>query len=77
MTDIDLPPFDEPVVVPRKRPLPDRPVLAELEPVDLPRIDMHRCSASMTTSTPRGCRVRSISSATCVVSRSCTWGRLA
>ena len=39
MTDIDLPPFDEPVVLPRKRPLPDRPVLPELDPVDLPRIE--------------------------------------
>jgi GTP cyclohydrolase I len=39
MTDIDLPPFGEPAVLPRKRPLPDRPVATELGPVDLPRIE--------------------------------------
>ena len=42
-----------------------------------PRIDMHRCSASMTTITPLGWSVRSISSAIWVVSRSWTWGRRA
>ena len=42
-----------------------------------PRIDMHRCSHSTTTMTPRGSRMRTSASAICVVSRSCTCGRLA
>ena len=37
-----------------------------------PRNDMHRCSASSTTPTPRGRSVRSSQRATCVVSRSWT-----
>ena len=37
-----------------------------------PRIVMHRCSASITTKTPRGSSVWSITSAIWVVSRSCT-----
>ena len=41
-----------------------------------PRIDMQRCSASTTTSTPRGASTASMRSATWVVRRSCTWGRL-
>ena len=40
-----------------------------------PRIDMHRCSASMTTNTPLGCSDWSSSSAIWVVRRSWTWGR--
>ena len=40
-----------------------------------PRIDMQRCSASITTITPRGSSVRSIASAICTVSCSCTCGR--
>ena len=59
----------------------NRPRTAEVtvdEPgLRTPRIDMHRCSASMTTSTPRGWRVRSISSAIWAVRRSWTCGRLA
>ena len=39
-----------------------------------PRIVMHRCSASITTNTPRGLNARSIASAISVVSRSWTWG---
>ena len=42
-----------------------------------PRIVMHRCSASITTMTPRASRMSTSASATWVVSRSCTWGRLA
>ena len=42
-----------------------------------PRMVMHRCSASTTTMTPRGCRRSIRASATCEVSRSCTWGRRA
>ena len=42
-----------------------------------PRIDMHRCSASTTTITPRGSRNSIRASAIWVVSRSCTWGRRA
>ena len=42
-----------------------------------PRMVMQRCSASMTTMTPRGSRISISESATCVVSRSCTCGRLA
>ncbi len=42
-----------------------------------PRIDMHRCSHSITTMTPRGSRMRMIASAICEVSRSCTCGRRA
>ena len=38
----------------------------------MPRIVMHRCSASITTKTPRGSRAASIVSAISVVSRSCT-----
>ena len=38
---------------------------------------MHRCSHSITTITPRGSRIRCSASATWVVSRSCTCGRLA
>ena len=38
---------------------------------------MHRCSASMTTMTPRGSSLRISASAICAVSRSCTCGRLA
>ena len=41
-----------------------------------PRIDMHRCSASIITNAPRGCSTSTIASAICVVSRSCTCGRL-
>ena len=42
-----------------------------------PRMVMHRCSASITTMTPRGSRSSIRESATWVVSRSCTCGRLA
>ena len=42
-----------------------------------PRMDMHRCSASTTTSTPLQPRRSTMASATCAVSRSCTWGRRA
>src|SRR5690606_6263029 len=42
-----------------------------------PRIDVHRCSHSTTTMTPRGSRMRTRASAICVVSRSWTCGRLA
>ena len=42
-----------------------------------PRIDMQRCSASMTTSTPRGYSTRSMLAAICVVRFSCTCGRRA
>ena len=42
-----------------------------------PRIVMQRCSASMTTMTPRASRISISESATCVVSRSWTCGRLA
>src|SRR5690606_2789506 len=42
-----------------------------------PRIVMHRCSASMTTIAPRASRISISESATWVVSRSWTWGRLA
>ena len=42
-----------------------------------PRMVMQRCSHSMTTITPRGSRMRLMASAIWVVSRSCTWGRLA
>ena len=42
-----------------------------------PRIDMHRCSQSTTTITPRGSRCSTMASATWVVSRSCTCGRRA
>ena len=41
-----------------------------------PRIDMHRCSASTTTMTPRGSRMRMSASAIWDVNRSCTWGAL-
>ena len=41
------------------------------------RIVMHRCSASITTNTPRGASAASIVSAISVVRRSCTCGRLA
>ncbi len=41
-----------------------------------PRIDMHRCSASMTTKTS-GVRMSTSASAICVVNRSCTCGRRA
>ena len=43
----------------------------------MPRIAMHRCSASITTIAPRGSSLRTSASAICVVSRSCTCGRLA
>src|SRR5665647_1731435 len=42
-----------------------------------PRIDMHRCSHSITTITPRGDRAATSASATCEVKRSWTWGRRA
>ena len=42
-----------------------------------PRMVMQRCSASITTITPRASRSSTIASATWVVSRSWTWGRLA
>ena len=42
-----------------------------------PRIDMHRCSASMTTNTPRGESTVSMASAIWVVMRSWTWRRRA
>ena len=42
-----------------------------------PRIDMQRCSASMTTSTPRGRSTSAMASAICVVIRSWTWRRRA
>src|SRR5690606_14143981 len=42
-----------------------------------PRMVMHRCSASITTITPRASRMRISASATWVVSRSCTCGRFA
>ena len=38
-----------------------------------PRSDMHWCSASITTPTPFGARWSCSQSATCLVSRSCTW----
>ena len=43
----------------------------------MPRIDMHRCSASITTIAPRGSSRRTSASAICEVSRSCTCGRFA
>src|SRR5699024_8307868 len=43
----------------------------------MPRIDMHRCSASMTTIAARGSSLRTNASAMSLVSRSCTCGRLA
>ena len=43
----------------------------------IPRIDMHMCSHSTTTITPRGSRIFISESAICVVSRSCTCGRRA
>src|ERR1700759_4295934 len=42
-----------------------------------PRMDMHRCSHSSTTITPRGSRIRIRASAIWQVIRSCTCGRLA
>ena len=42
-----------------------------------PRIDMHRCSASITTSAPRGYSTRISASAIWLVIRSCTCGRRA
>ena len=42
-----------------------------------PRAVMQRCSASMTTPTPRAPSTRSMHSAICVVRRSCTCGRFA
>ena len=42
-----------------------------------PRIDMHRCSASITTITPRGSRLATSASAIWLVIRSCTCGRRA
>src|SRR5690606_19932815 len=42
-----------------------------------PRMDMHRCSHSTTTSTPRGSRISTRESAVWVVIRSCAWGRRA
>ena len=42
-----------------------------------PRMDMHRCSASMTTITPAGSSDSTMVSAICDVSRSWTCGRLA
>jgi len=42
-----------------------------------PRMDMQRCSASTTTSTPFGSRASSMASAICDVIRSWTWSRLA
>src|SRR5690606_13748925 len=43
----------------------------------MPRIAMHRCSASTTTIAPRGSSLRMTASAIWLVSRSCTCGRLA
>ena len=43
----------------------------------IPRIAMHRCSASITTITPCGSSLRTSASATCAVIRSCTCGRRA
>src|SRR4029453_9517287 len=43
----------------------------------IPRIAMHRCSASITTITPCGSSLRTIASATCAVIRSWTCGRRA
>ena len=43
----------------------------------MPRMAMHRCSASTTTMTPRGSSLRISASAIWLVSRSCTCGRLA
>ena len=40
----------------------------------MPRIAMHMCSHSSTTTTPRGASLLISRSATCEVSRSCTWG---
>src|ERR1039457_1515421 len=42
-----------------------------------PRMDMHRCSASTTTRTPRGSSAASMASAISVVIRSWTWRRRA
>src|SRR5215831_14356319 len=57
------------------------PLTAEVKVSDpglrTPRIDMQRCSASIITNAPRGCRTSTIASAICVVSRSCTCGRFA
>ncbi len=64
--------------VAESRRLPRTALVTVLAPgLRTPRIDMHRCSASMTTMAPRGWRMRTSESATCVVSRSCTCGRLA
>ncbi len=58
----------------------NEPRTAEVTVIDLgffaPRIDMHMCSASITTMTPRGCRCLSSRSAICFVNRSWTWSRL-
>ena len=43
----------------------------------MPRIAMHRCSASITTITPCGSSLRTSASATCAVIRSWTCGRRA
>ena len=55
------------------------PRTAEVTVIDLgflaPRMDMHMCSASMTTMTPSGSRCSMIMSAICLVSRSWTWSR--
>ena len=40
-----------------------------------PRIDMHRCVASITTATPSGAIFSLMVSAISLVSRSCTWSR--
>ncbi len=57
------------------------PRTAEVTVVDpglrMPRMPMHRCSASTTTMTPRGSRCSSRASAICRVIRSCTCGRRA
>ena len=49
-------------------------VVATAPGVLTPRIVMQRCSASMMTSTPFGCRVSMRQSATSLVSRSCNCG---
>ena len=59
----------------------NRPRTAEVTVTEpgflIPRIVMHRCSASITTKTPRGDSARSSASAISVVSRSWTYGRFA
>ena len=60
------------------RMMPRTAEVTVLEPgLRTPRMDMHRCSASTTTSTPRHSRRSTRASAICRVSRSWTWGRRA